>query len=101
MICARHFQSIYLQVKTKYNTGILMNDYSTLATKNMIRNCNGASGYSRYSLYLHSTLYVFTLMPLCLVFYVLELHVYLIHEHHQIPYDKPHRLGEDGNCGYI
>ena len=28
-----------------------------------------------------------------LEFYVLDLRVYSIHEYHQIPYDKPHRLG--------
>jgi hypothetical protein len=39
---------------------------------------------------------VFTML-LCLDFYVLDLHVYLTHERHQIPYDKPHRLGDDGN----
>jgi hypothetical protein len=38
----------------------------------------------------------FTLMPLCLDFYVLDLHVYLIHEYHQIPYEKDHnKLLED------
>ena len=36
-------------------------------------------------------------MPLCLDSYVLDLHVYLIHEHHQIPYDKPHKLGDDAD----
>jgi hypothetical protein len=40
---------------------------------------------------------VFTLMPLCLDFYVLDLHVYSIHECHQIPYDKPDRLGDDAD----
>ncbi len=33
-------------------------------------------------------------MPLCLDSYVLDLHAYSIHEHHQIPSDKPHRLGD-------
>src|SRR5215210_6946505 len=35
----------------------------------------------------------FALMPLYLDFYILDLHVYSIHEYHQIRYDKPHRLG--------
>jgi hypothetical protein len=33
-------------------------------------------------------------MPLCLDFYVLHLHVYLIHERHQTPSDKAHRLDD-------
>jgi hypothetical protein len=36
-------------------------------------------------------------MLLCLDFGVLDLHVYLIHERHQIPYDKPHRLDDDAD----
>ena len=33
-------------------------------------------------------------MPLYFNFYVLHLHVYLVHERHQIPSDKPHRLDD-------
>ena len=33
-------------------------------------------------------------MLLCLDFCVLHPHVYLIHEHYQIPSDKPHRLDD-------
>ena len=39
----------------------------------------------------------FSLVPLCLDFYVLYLHVYLIHEYRQIPYDKPHGPDDDRN----
>ena len=35
------------------------------------------------------------IMPLCLDSYVLDLHAYSIHEHHQIPYDRPHILDDD------
>jgi hypothetical protein len=27
--------------------------------------------------------------------YILDLHAYSIHEHHQIPYDRPHILDDD------
>jgi hypothetical protein len=36
-------------------------------------------------------------MPLYLDFYVLHSHVYLIHERHQIPSDKPHRQDDDAD----
>ena len=36
-------------------------------------------------------------MPLCLDFYVPDLHAYSIHECHQTPYDKPHRLDDDAD----
>ena len=39
----------------------------------------------------------FSPVPLCLDFYVLYLHVYLIHEYRQIPYDKPHGPDDDRN----
>jgi hypothetical protein len=34
-------------------------------------------------------------MPLCLDFYVLHLHVCLVHERHQIPSDKLHTLDDE------
>jgi hypothetical protein len=43
-----------------------------------------------------SAFHVITLMPLCLDFYVLDLHVYLTHERHQIPSDRPHKLDDVG-----
>jgi hypothetical protein len=43
-----------------------------------------------------SAFHVFTLIPICLDFYVLDLHVYLTHERHQIPSDRPHKLDDVG-----